>query len=254
MFEWAQLQTKCLGVCPDGEIGPMGNRMQKGIGHRPTPPAALGHVEIGAAEVVATVEFSNGGDALLLGGALPGLQNGPAHPRRLHPHLPALPVPGIGAFKVILERHERGQGLARACRAPGPAVIACSGLPAGVVAGLPAHVDHGVDGGAAANHTAAGIVNAAARQARVCFGLEAPVGSGVGNGEEISHRHLDPEPVVRPTRLQQQHAVGGIGREPIGQQAARTARTHDDVIEARLICRATHAEPLADGENRMASG
>ena len=48
--------------------------------------------------------------------------------------------------------------------------------------------------------------------------------------------------------------MGGVGGEPIGQQAARAAGAHDDVIEARLICRASHAEPLAGGVNRMASG
>src|SRR5690348_10768832 len=74
-------------------------------------------------------------------------------------------------------------------------------------------------------------MNAAAGQTWVGLGSEAPVGAGVGNCVQIAHRHLDPEPVVFAASLNQEHTVVRVGAEPIGEQAARTACSHDDEVE-----------------------
>ena len=74
-------------------------------------------------------------------------------------------------------------------------------------------------------------MNAAAGQTWVGLGREAPVGAGVGNGVQVAHRHLDPEPVVFAAGLNQEHTVIRVGAEPVGEQAARTACSHDDEVE-----------------------
>ena len=74
-------------------------------------------------------------------------------------------------------------------------------------------------------------MNAAAGQTRVGLGGEAPVGSGVGDRVQVAHRHLDPEPVIVAAGLDQQHLVVRVGAKPVGQQATRAARAHDDEVE-----------------------
>ena len=43
-------------------------------------------------------------------------------------------------------------------------------------------------------------------------------------------RHLDDLLAVVLACLQQQHLLGGVCRQPVGQQAARKAATHNDVV------------------------
>ena len=103
-----------------------------------------------------------------------------------------------------------------------------------VVAGLPAHVDHGVDRRGAADHLAARIIQAAAVEARLGFGLEHPVGARIADREQIADRNVEPDPVVAAAGFQQQHAVVRIGRQAVGQHAAGRARADDDVVEFAL--------------------
>jgi hypothetical protein len=42
---------------------------------------------------------------------------------------------------------------------------------------------------------------------------------------------MKPDPVVVAAGLQDQHAVGGIGRQPVGDDAAGGARADDDIVE-----------------------
>ena len=102
--------------------------------------------------------------------------------------------------------------------------------PVVVVGGLAAHVDHGVDGGGAADHLAARIVEAAAVEPRLRLGLEHPVGARIADGEEIADRDVEPDPVVPAAGLEQQHARSGIGGEPVRQHAAGRAGADDDVV------------------------
>ena len=216
-----------LGAGVDGEVGPARDRVQERIRHRPAPAASLVDVEVRAAGVVAAVELLDRGDAGLGGGGLPGVEDLPAHPRAFDADLTVGAVPLVGAAEVVLQLLVDGQCLPT----PAPPVVAGGLRPQVVVAGLAAHVDHGVDRRTAADDAAARVADAAPGQARVGFGGKAPVGAGVGDGVEVAHRHLDPEPVVVAAGLDQQHPVIRVGAEPVGQQAARTARADDDEVE-----------------------
>jgi hypothetical protein len=77
---------------------------------------------------------------------------------------------------------------------------------------LAAHVDHRVDGGAAAEDAAAGVVDGAARQVLVGLGLVAPVGARVGDGVEVADRDVDPEVIVLAAGFQQKYALVRIAR------------------------------------------
>ena len=100
-----------------------------------------------------------------------------------------------------------------------------------VIGGLAEHVDHAVDGGRAADHFTTRIIEAATVEARLRLGFQHPIGARIADGEQIADRNVKPDPVVAAARLQQQHAIGRIGRQPVGQHAAGRARAHHDVIE-----------------------
>src|SRR5215216_2058537 len=99
-----------------------------------------------------------------------------------------------------------------------------------VVAGLAAHVEHGIDGRRSADHLAARIRKAAAIEP--LFGQRAihPVGARIADGEEIADRDVVPDPVVAASRLEHEHALVRIGGEPVGQQASGRAGADDDVV------------------------
>src|SRR6185503_21257288 len=144
----------------------MHDRAEEGASRAPAPAALLVHLEIGAAEVVAAVEGMNLRDAALGGGVAPGVDDVPVHARILDANLAALAVEIVGP---VFQRFEYFQYVV-----PGPAAVAERG-PVVPVLLLAAHVDHGVDGGAAAEHAAARIVDRAAGEMLVGLGLVAPV-------------------------------------------------------------------------------
>jgi hypothetical protein len=206
--------------------------MQECIGHRPATATPLIDVEVRTAGVVSAVEFVDGCDAHLSSGGLPGVQDLPAHPRPLDGDLATGAVPLVGPAEVVFQPlvdRERLPGAVRAT--PQPAIVTGGVRPEFVIGSLSAHMNHGVDRRTAADHATPRVVNAAAGQTWVGLGREAPVGAGVGNRVEVAHRDLDPEPVVLATGFYQEHTVLRIGAEPVGEQAARTACSHDDVVE-----------------------
>ena len=206
----------------------MGDGVQEALGGVPAHAALLVHVEVAAALVVAAVEIVGLGDAGLRGGIAEGVEDVPADAGQLHAPLAAAlvqTVEGVGLQRpLVLVLLEVGQHLL-----PGPALVAHL-APAVVVALLAAHVDHAVDGGAAAQHLAARIVEAAAVEARLGGGLVAPVGARVAHQVEVADGDVDPAVVVLAAGLQQQHAGIGVGRQPVRQQAPGRARADDDVV------------------------
>ncbi|MEY3573042.1 MAG: hypothetical protein RJA77_957, partial [Pseudomonadota bacterium] len=109
--------------------------------------------------------------------------------------------------------------------------IARGVCPLIVITRLAPHVDHCIDGGAATKHPTSRIVDASATEPWVGLCLEAPVCSGVGDGVEVAHGNLDPVPVVLTARFNEQDAVFGVSTQPIGEQAASTARPYDDAVK-----------------------
>ena len=133
------------------------------------------------------------------------------------------------AQKMILEPPECRQHVV-----PAPAAKAKL-APVVVVGGLSAHRDHGVDGGGAADHLAAGIGQRAAVEAGFGLGPEHPVRTRIADREQVADRDVEPDPVVVAAGLQDQHAVRRIGRQPVGDDTAGGARADDDIVEITLL-------------------
>ena len=138
---------------------------------------------------------------------------------------PAPSAIGGIARGIILDRLVGGQHLVEA-----PAGIA-GALPVLVVLGMAADIDHGIDRGGAAQDLAARIVVALPVEAGIGLGLVHPVDAGVVEGLAIAQGHLHEEAAVAAARLQHQHAVAPVRREPLGQYAAGRTGAHDDEIE-----------------------
>src|SRR5438034_983062 len=81
-----------VSVDQHGEVFPMQHRAQEGVGRAPAPAALLVHLEVGAAEVVAVVEYLHRWDAAFGGSLSPGIDDLPAHARILDAHLAARAV------------------------------------------------------------------------------------------------------------------------------------------------------------------
>jgi hypothetical protein len=206
------------------QIAARNNRLEKAARRRPPPAALLVDVEIARALVVAGVEIADRLDARLGGSGAKRLEQRPSHPRRLDPPFAADAMISARPEEIILMALETGQHVV-----PSPAGEA-ELAPVIVVGGLAAHIDHGVDGGRAADHLAAGIVQAAAVEAVLRLGLEHPVRTRIADGEEIADRDVVPDPIVAPAGLQQQHARIRPGRQPVRQHAAGRAGADDDIV------------------------
>ena len=227
-----QQQLQGLGVGVNGQVGPVGDGVQERVGHRPAPAATLVDMEVRTARVVSAVELVDRGDADLGGSGLPGVEDLPAHPWPLDGDLTPGAVPLVGSAEIVFQLLVERQCLAGRVRAAPTPPFVTGGLgPQLVIACLTAHVDHRVDRRAATEHPASRVDDAAAGQPRVGLGGEAPIGAGVGDRIQVANRHLDPEPVVFAPGLDQEHPVIGVGAEPVGEQAAGTARSDDDEIE-----------------------
>src|SRR5262249_3139102 len=173
----------------EAQVGALAHRLEKGARRRPAPPALLVDVEDAAALVVAGVEIGNALDAGLLGRRAERVENVPAHARRLNAQLAADRVRLARAQKMVLVAAEERQHVAGS--PAGESELA----PVVIVGGLPAHVDHGVDRGGAADHLAARIVEAAAVEAFLRLGLEHPVRARIADGEEIADGDVEPDPI-----------------------------------------------------------
>jgi hypothetical protein len=111
----------------------------------------------------------------------------------------------------------------------GPATIA-ELTPGVVIERLAAHIEHAVDRTRAAERAAARTGNAAVGHALFRLHLEVPIELLVVQQLGEAGRNIDPHRLVARTRFEQQHLNGGILAQPVGQNAARRAAAHDDVI------------------------
>ena len=143
------------------QIGAVQHRLEKAARGRPAPAALLVDVEIADAFIVAGVEIRNPPDAHFLGGIADRIENVPGQPRRFDPPAAAGAMMFALAEEMILQPPEQRQHVVIA--PAGEAELA----PVIVIGGLSAHRDHGVDGGGAADHLAAGIGQRAAVEARL---------------------------------------------------------------------------------------
>ena len=220
-------------VGPHREIGARTHRLQEGLGRAHAEAAALIHVEVADAGVVAGVEVVDARKAGLL-----------RRPPRTHR--------GCPSANVVWRRATRRPRRARRCPTalatmtalmrtkirqhvrPAPRVVAGCRGPRVVVARLATHVDHAVDAGAAAENLAARIQQIASVQAGFGLGAIAPVGARIADAAQIAHGNVDPRIVVRTTGFDEQHATLGIRAQTIGEQATRRAGADDHVVEGGI--------------------
>ena len=222
------------------QIGAMQRRLEEGARRRPAPAALLVDVKGAAPFVVAGVEVHDRFDVGLLGRPAERIEQIPSHARRLDAQLAADAMRGALAEEVIFVPLEIGQHVVPA--PAGKPELA----PMIVIGGLAAHVDHRVDRRRAADHLAARIIEAAAIEAFLRLGLEAPVRARIADREQIADGNMKPNPIVAAAGFEQQHAPVAIGRQPIGQEAAGRARADDDVVVLaldRLLLRPSSPPP-----------
>ena len=202
----------------------MQNRLQKTPRRRPAPATLLVDVKIIAAFIVAGVGIATLGNADFFSGFNDRVQYLPAHPGRFHAELAVTAMMLAVAQEVTVQLAEHGLHIipAPAGQAQLPPMI--------IVLRLAAHRKHRIDGRRSANRLAARIIQPAAIQAGVGLGLEHPVAARIADQEQITDRDVKPYPVVMPAGFQQQHALPGIGRQPIGQHAAGRTRAHHDIV------------------------
>ena len=138
----AALQPHALGQHTrlQRQVGPGERRAQERLGRLETHPAPLVHVQRPDAFDLAAVEVRRRPDAGLHSRPLHGVQYGPADPGRIDAQLAAGAVRGVGAGAEVLVRLEVGQHVV-----PAPA-FEPELAPLVEIGGVPAHVDHAVDG------------------------------------------------------------------------------------------------------------
>ena len=207
------------------QIGTIENRLQKTARRAPAAAGFLVHLKIGGAEIVAGIEIPHFRNADFGGGFENGVENLPAGARLLDAPFSARAMKSAGAGVMVLHAFEQGQHIV-----PAPAFEA-ELPPAIVVLRLSAQIKHGVDGGRPADDAPARIVQRAAVEPRLALRLVKPVGARIADREEIAGGNVKPDPVIAPARFEQQHAIARIGRQTVGEHAARGPRAGNDVIE-----------------------
>ena len=191
--------------------------------------------------IVSAVEVLRPRDSSLLRRLAKGLEHGPLQTLPLHTPFTAAAVVLARAAIVVLGLLEHRQH-----RLPGPARILRQACPFVVVLPLATHVDHSIDRRGAAEDPPARVQERAPVEAGLRDSLIEPVGTWVADAVEVADRNVNPVIAVDAARLEQQHVHFGVGREPIGQQAASGSGSHDDVVVLVRVQRAHHGITLGD--------
>ena len=210
-------------VGPHREIGARARRLQEGLGRAHPKAAALIHVEVADAGVVAGVEVVDARDAGLL-----------RPPPRTHRGCPSADVvwrtrhSPRAPCRCAVRASARSDNCTRARENPATRSTSATrhrpwpSAQRVVVARLATHVDHAVDARAAAQHLAARIQQVAAVESRFRFGAVAPVGARIADAAQIAHGNVDPAIVVRSRRLRRaaRGACGSALRRLASRQPA----------------------------------
>ncbi len=198
------------------EVRAAERRAQERLRRAPAPAAALVHLEVGVAEIVAAIELGDLRDPALLGGIAPRVEDLPAHAPFLDAQLAARAVKLVGAVLVVLGALEHRQHVV-----PRPAAQP-ERRPVVVVGPLTAHVDHRVDRRAAAEHLAARVADRAAVQARRparCDSTNRCAGCRSCTDSRPGHRSRSSRPCRRPRA-----AARSCSDRPTADSRARSPR------------------------------
>ena len=114
--------------------------------------------------------------------------------------------------------------------------------PAVIVLVLAPNIEQPVDGTRSAEYFATGPLKAAVVDTRVRICLVAPVELRVVHGFEVADRYVNPRIAVRVASFQKQDFIGGIFRQPIGQNTTCRACTDHNKVKSRFGTR-LHGPP-----------
>ena len=219
-----KIHPQHLGLGHNRQIRSLQHGPQKATGTAPAAATFLVYLKVAVAEVVTAIELVDFGYPGLRCSITPGIKNFPVDAPLLHSQLTTGTVISIGAMLVVFRLLEHRQHII-----PAPASIT-QGRPVIIITALAAHINHGINGGATAQHLTPGITDAAAVQARLGFRGITPVSPRIVDGVEITHRDINPEIVVLAACLQQQHPVLRVPGQAVGQHTAGAAAADNDVI------------------------
>ena len=138
-------------------------------------------------------------------------------------------VEAVGPVLVGLGPQEVGQAIV-----PRPAVAAKIG-PTVIVAAVPAHIQHCVDGAGPAQRLAARLKTASPVQLRLRNGAIGPVAqlAAPRHQPDRAHRRADQDMVAAAPRFQQADLNRRILAEPRGERRARRSAPRDHIVERR---------------------
>ena len=137
---------------------------------------------------------------------------------------------GVGALVVIFVQLEVGQAVV-----PRPVGITHQLGPLVIVASLAAHVNHAVDAAAAPQCFPARVLECATIEPLIRLSAVKPVCARVTDAVQVAYRDVNPVVIVLAAGLDQKHAFGGVAAQPVGQKAAGSAGTNDDVVEGGVV-------------------
>ena len=212
-----------LGAGEDPQVPAMPGRPDEGAHGVEAEAGFLGYLEIGGAEIVAVVEIIALRHAEFLGRFADRIEDRPGQALLLDAQFAVLAVEGTAQRVVVLRAAKQRQDVV-----PTPADIA-ELAPAVIVGGLATHIDHAVDGGAAAHHPASRIGELASVEAHFGLGGITPVRARIAHAVEIADRDMDPVITIGAAGFDKQHGVLRVGAQAIGENAARRAGADDDV-------------------------
>src|SRR5260221_387626 len=102
--------------------------------------------------------------------------------------------------------------------------------PVIVVRRLPTHRNHRIDSRRAAYHLSSRVFKRASVEACLFLCFEHPIRAWISDGKKIAYRNMKPDPVVFSACFQNQNAVLGICREPVGDDTARRSGSNNNVV------------------------
>ncbi len=212
------------GAGDHGEVGALAHGLEVGPGTGAAGAVAGGGLVPAEAFLACAVEIVGGRVAGLARGFQEHFRQRVAVARVGHAQRAVAAVEFAAAALVAFAALEVGQHVV-----PVPA-LGAQGGPFVVVAGVAADVAHGVDGTRAAQHLAARPPQRAVAQRRLGRGAVIPVHALLAHQLGQPRGHVDEGMPVAGAGFQQQHPVGRILAQAVGQHAAGGAGTHDDVV------------------------
>jgi hypothetical protein len=220
-------QAAALRIGLDLQVGSSTRRVEESARRRPAPAVLLRHLVVAEALLVAVVVVD--GARIALGDA--GVDEG-VEDLVLLVHVGDVELAALAAAVVAAALEMLGLLEVRQHRLVGPPAIA-ELRPGIVVERLSADIQHAVDRARAAQGLAARDRDRAALDVVLRLGGEVPVVDLVVQELGEAHRDRDPEAVILATGFEQQHLLGGILAQPVGQHAARRTRPDNDVVIRR---------------------